>query len=88
MVVSERDGYAHAYLAPVGENRGPPTQLTAGAWCVHRVHAVDEDRGWVYFTANERGPLERHLYRARALAEYGESDREGGAPGSRAPPRA
>jgi dipeptidyl-peptidase-4 len=65
VVVSERDGYAHAYLAPVGENRGPPTQLTAGAWCVHRVHAVDEDRGWVYFTANERGPLERHLYRAR-----------------------
>ena len=65
VVVSERDGYAHVYLAPVGENRGPPIQLTAGAWCVHRVHAVDEDRGWVYFTANERGPLERHLYRAR-----------------------
>ena len=65
VVVSERDGYAHAYLARVGENRGPPTQLTAGAWCVHRVHAVDENRGWVYFTANERGPLERHLYRAR-----------------------
>ena len=63
--VSERDGYAHAYLVRVGKNRAPPTQLTAGAWCVYRVHAVDEDRGWVYFTANERGPLERHFYRTR-----------------------
>ena len=64
--VSERDGYAHAYLARVGKNRGRPwTQLTKGEWCVHRVHAVDEARGWVYFTANERGPLERHFYRAR-----------------------
>ena len=65
VAISERDGFAHAYLFPVGKNRGPPRRLTAGAWCVLRVLAVDEDRGWVYFTANERGPLERHLYRAR-----------------------
>ena len=64
--VSERDGFAHLYLFPVGKNaKRPPRRLTAGAWCVLRVIAVDENRGWVYFTANERGPLERHLYRAR-----------------------
>ena len=64
VVVSERDGYAHAYLAPVGENRGPPTQLTAGAWCVHRVPRWTRTRLGVLHRERARA-LERHLYRAR-----------------------
>ena len=38
-------------------------QLTKGEWEVTSLDAVDEAKGLVYFTATEKSPLERHLYR-------------------------
>ncbi len=56
---SERDGYAHLYIAPA--DGGQPTQLTSGAWEVTAVHLSD-DKKQFYLTTSEVGPGERHLY--------------------------
>lgn len=58
---SERSGYRHLYLYDFSGKQ--PLQLTEGAWEVSDVDAVDEAKGVVYFTATEKSPLERHLYR-------------------------
>ena len=58
---SERSGYRHLYLHDVEGNR--ETQLTKGNWEISAIDAVDEAKGFVYFTATEKSPLERHLYR-------------------------
>jgi dipeptidyl-peptidase-4 len=58
---SERSGYRHLYLYDFSGK--PPLQLTKGDWEVDHVDAVDEARGVVYFTATEKSPLERHVYR-------------------------
>lgn len=60
---SDRDGYNHLYL--YGRDGRVQRQLTRGAWDVTAFHGVDEDDGWVYFSATERSPMERHLYRIR-----------------------
>ncbi|HUF88642.1 MAG TPA: DPP IV N-terminal domain-containing protein [Gemmatimonadota bacterium] len=69
---SERSGRRHVYrYGADGSLRGA---VTEGEWSIASVAAVDEDRGWVYFTGNVGGPFERHLYRARldgAAAEPG-----------------
>jgi dipeptidyl-peptidase 4 len=58
---SERSGYRHLYLFDLeGKQLG---QLTKGDWEVSAIDAVDEARGLVYFTATEKSPLERQLYR-------------------------
>jgi len=60
---SERDGWAHFYLY---KNDGTLVhRLTGGEYEVHQVLAVDDDQGWIYFTAQaEPGhPYDRHLYR-------------------------
>jgi dipeptidyl-peptidase-4 len=71
---SERDGYTHLY-----RYRSDGTLLNAvtkGAWSVRgpgaftaaplgAIVAVDEARGRAYFTALEKSPVERHLYRVR-----------------------
>jgi dipeptidyl-peptidase-4 len=71
---SERDGYTHLY-----RYRADGTlvnAVTKGPWSVRgpggftaaplgAIAAVDEARGLVYFTALEKSPVERHLYRAR-----------------------
>jgi dipeptidyl-peptidase 4 len=58
---SERSGYRHLYLYDF--SRKQPLQLTEGDWEVSHMDAVDEAKGVVYFTATEKSPLERHLYR-------------------------
>ena len=58
---SERSGYRHLYLYDFSGK--PPLQLTKGDWEVDHVDSVDEGKGVVYFTATEKSPLERHLYR-------------------------
>jgi dipeptidyl-peptidase 4 len=69
--VSERDGFAHIHLC---ETSGACRPVTSGPWMVDAgqsftqtsgVLAVDERTGFVYFTATEKDPRERHLYRAR-----------------------
>jgi dipeptidyl-peptidase-4 len=58
---SERSGYRHLYLYDLGGKQ--LAQLTKGDWEVSTVDGVDEAKGLVYFTAAEKSPLERQLYR-------------------------
>ena len=58
---SERSGYRHLYLFDLEGKQ--LAQVTKGDWEVTGLDAVDEARGLVYFTATEKSPLERHLYR-------------------------
>lgn len=65
--ISERDGWSHIYrYGPDGTVR---YRLTEGPWHVDEIEAVDEEDGWVYFTANGReegeDPYYDHLYRVR-----------------------
>jgi len=73
LISSERDGWTHLYrYAADGSLRNA---VTRGSWSVHGPRAfyaapmgsafVDAAGGWVYFTAMEKSPIERHLYRAR-----------------------
>jgi dipeptidyl-peptidase-4 len=63
---SGRTGYQHLYLYDLDGHLIRP--LTSGDWMVvgdggsRAVVDVDEAQGRVYFLANERGPLQRHLY--------------------------
>jgi len=58
---SERSGYRHLYLYDLSGKE--LVQLTKGAWEITRLDAVDESKGFLYFTGTEKSPLERHLYR-------------------------
>jgi dipeptidyl-peptidase 4 len=58
---SERSGYRHLYLYDLEGKQ--LAQLTKGEWEVSAVDAIGEAKGLVYFTATEKSPLERHLYR-------------------------
>jgi dipeptidyl-peptidase-4 len=63
---SNRDGYTHLYLY---DYEGQLIrQLTAGQWVVddfrkRAVMGIDEKNRTLYFTATEKSPTERHLYR-------------------------
>jgi dipeptidyl-peptidase 4 len=58
---SERSGYRHLYLFDLEGKQ--LAQLTKGEWEVSAIDAVDETNGTVYFSATEKSPLERQLYR-------------------------
>jgi dipeptidyl-peptidase-4 len=58
---SERTGYRHLYLYDLGGRQ--LAQITKGDWEVTSLNAVEELKGLAYFTATEKSPLERHLYR-------------------------
>ncbi|HTC66369.1 MAG TPA: S9 family peptidase [Candidatus Acidoferrum sp.] len=58
---SERSGFRHIYLYNLKGQQ--LAQLTKGDWEVSAVDAVDEKAGLIYFTATEKSPMERHLYR-------------------------
>lgn len=64
---SDRSGWGHVYLYDAQSGR-LENAITRGEWLVHDIHAVDEKRREIYFTAGgrERGrdPYYRHLYRA------------------------
>ena len=69
--MSERDGYAHVYLC---ELSGSCRAVTQGPWIVDGRTSftgsgpgvvLDERTGFLYFTATEKDPRERHLYRIR-----------------------
>jgi dipeptidyl-peptidase 4 len=74
---SERSGYRHLYL--YGLDGKQVTQLTKGDWEVSALEAVDESKGLIYFTATEKSPLERQLYRvALDGAGFARVTKEGG----------
>jgi dipeptidyl-peptidase-4 len=63
---SARDGYTHLYLYDTDGHL--IRQLTAGNWVVddfrkRAVMGIDENTRTVYFSATEKSPTERHLYR-------------------------
>jgi len=58
---SERSGHRHLYLYDL-EGR-QLAQLTKGDWEATALDAVEEAKGFVYFTATEKSPLERQVYR-------------------------
>jgi Tol biopolymer transport system component len=69
---SERDGYTHLYR--YGADGTLQNAVTKGPWSVRgpggftmapvgAIAAVDDARGLVYFTALEKSPVERQLYR-------------------------
>lgn len=64
---SARDGYLHLYLY---DYRGHLVRrLTEGPWVVDDFRAraikrIDEQHRLIYFSATEKSPTERHLYRA------------------------
>jgi dipeptidyl-peptidase-4 len=58
---SEQSGYRHLYLYDLEGKQ--LMQLTKGDWEVSAVDAVDETKGLIYFSATEKAPLERHVYR-------------------------
>ena len=58
---SERSGYRHLYLYDLEGKQ--LAQLTKGEWEISAVDAIDESKGLVYFSAAEKSPLERCLYR-------------------------
>jgi dipeptidyl-peptidase-4 len=69
--VSERDGFAHVYVCDLA---GACRAVTQGPWMVDSLVSftgpgpslvLDERSGFLYFTATEKDPRERHLYRVR-----------------------
>jgi dipeptidyl-peptidase 4 len=58
---SERTGFRHIYLYNLQGKE--LAQLTKGGWEVSAIDAVDEKARLVYFTATEKSPMARHLYR-------------------------
>src|SRR3984957_7981687 len=58
---SERSGFRHIYLYNLEGKE--LAQLTKGDWEVSAIDAVDEKAGLIYFSATEKSPMERHLYR-------------------------
>jgi dipeptidyl-peptidase 4 len=69
--ISERSGFAHLHLCDLA---GTCRAVTQGQWMVDAIGSsgaaaapfqVEERTGFVYFTATEKDPRERHLYRTR-----------------------
>jgi len=71
---SERSGFAHLYLYTLDGEL--VRQVTSGDWAIassgggvswlrQAVCAIDEERGWIYYTGQEESSVERHLYRIR-----------------------
>ena len=65
---SERDGWSHLYLYD-GCTGALKNRITSGSLVVRGLISVDEEKGWVYFTAGGqepgRDPYYQHLYRVR-----------------------
>jgi dipeptidyl aminopeptidase/acylaminoacyl peptidase len=76
---SERGGWNHLYLFDLDGRL--TRQLTSGEWPVESVLAVDEERGWIYFSAHgdQERPYDTHIY--RVSTKGGEPQRLTDAPG-------
>ncbi len=61
---SERDGWKHVYH--YGSDGALKGRLTAGEWEVRSIAHVDDESGWIHFTATRDQPLSPDLYRIKA----------------------
>ena len=63
IILSERSGWKHLYAF------NPSTEkwraITKGDWEIRNVSRVDEESGWIYFTAGERSPITTDWLRVR-----------------------
>jgi dipeptidyl-peptidase-4 len=83
----ERTGYRHLYVYDL--NGKQLAQLTKGEWEVSGIDAVDEAKSLVYFTATEKSPIERQLYRVSLDGSgFSRISKEDGAHGVRFSPNA
>ena len=62
LFTSERDGWRHAYAV---SREGDARLITAGAFDLVSVSAVDEAGGWLYYIASPSSAVQRYLYRSR-----------------------
>jgi dipeptidyl aminopeptidase/acylaminoacyl peptidase len=62
---ADHDGWDHLYLYDF--DGGMVVGLTSGAWQVDNVVGIDEDSGWVYFSArtDPERPYDVHIHRVR-----------------------
>ena len=60
--LSGRTGFHHLYH--FGSDGALHRQLTDGEWEVRQLYGVDEENGYVYFSASKDSPIEDHLYRS------------------------
>lgn len=73
---SERSGYLQLYLYDLSGKQ--IAQVTQGEWEVHGTPLVDEGKGVVYFSATEKSPTERQVYRAGLGGGFTRISKEGG----------
>lgn len=60
---SERSGWEHLYHYSADGKL--LRQITDGPWEVRTIEGVDEENGFIYFTATERSPIAPHGYRVK-----------------------
>jgi dipeptidyl-peptidase-4 len=65
--ISEADGWRHAYV--ISRDGASRRLLTHGEFDILDVVAVDEEDGWLYYTASPEDPTRRFLYRSRLDGE-------------------
>ncbi|HMO62143.1 MAG TPA: alpha/beta fold hydrolase [Ferruginibacter sp.] len=61
--LSEKNGYNHIYEISLDSKRD--TAITKGNWEVFTINAIDEEEGYIYYTANENEGINRSLYRIK-----------------------
>ncbi|MEZ5071334.1 MAG: DPP IV N-terminal domain-containing protein [Bacteroidales bacterium] len=59
----EKDGWRHLYRIDLAGN--PATLITIGAYDVLALKGVDEEKGFVYFTASPENATQAYLYRTK-----------------------
>lgn len=59
--LSERSGWRHAYR--VSADGTPPVPITKGEFDVMAIEAIDENKGWLYFSASPQNATQKHLFR-------------------------
>jgi dipeptidyl-peptidase 4 len=63
IILSERSGWKHLYAFNTETKEW--RAITKGEWEIRDVNRVDEDTGWIYFTAGERSPIATDWLRVR-----------------------
>jgi dipeptidyl-peptidase-4 len=56
---SEKDGFNHIYALNFN---GSIRQITKGSWDVIEFQGIDEEKGRIYYSAAEKGPIHKGLY--------------------------
>jgi dipeptidyl-peptidase-4 len=63
LILSERSGWKHLYAFNTETEKW--RAITKGDWEIRDVSRVDEESGWIYFTAGERSPIATDWFRVR-----------------------